>query len=95
MFIEAHGAQTAARQAGFPEVAAAAAAQEGTLRARAGELDAAWRALFASGPLTENPGIHMSVSTKDRLTVQRPAQDQLGAARPSGAKADIGAIELR
>lgn len=57
--------------------------------------DAAWRALFASGPLTENPGIHMSVSTKDRLTVQRPAQDQLGAARPSGAKADIGAIELR
>ena len=44
---EAHGAQTAARQAGFPEVAAAAAAQEGTLRARAGELDAAWRALSA------------------------------------------------
>ena len=44
---EARGAQAAARQAGFPELAAAAAAQEGTLRARAGELDAAWRALSA------------------------------------------------
>ena len=44
---EAHGAQAAARQAGFPDLAAAAAAQEGTLCARAGEFDAAWRALSA------------------------------------------------
>ncbi len=38
-------AQTAAREAGFPELAAAAVAQTGTMRARAGELEAAWRTL--------------------------------------------------
>ncbi len=57
--------------------------------------DAAWRSLFSSGPLDENPDIRMTMSTRERLTVQRLPDDQAGVARPSGAKADIGAIELR
>lgn len=57
--------------------------------------DAAWRELFTNGPLAENPSIDMSLRTAPWLTVERLATDQLGTARASGARADIGAIELR
>jgi hypothetical protein len=56
--------------------------------------DAAWRTLFASGPLVENPGIRMTVSTVPRLTVRPLGVDQLGRARPTSVPADIGAIEM-
>jgi hypothetical protein len=55
--------------------------------------DGVWRDLFSSGTLAENPRIRMTVSTRPRLTVSRPAADQLGTLRPSGVAADIGAIE--
>jgi hypothetical protein len=55
--------------------------------------DAAWSALFSSGPLAENAAITIAVDTRVRLTMQRPAVDQLGQARPAGAPGDIGAIE--
>jgi hypothetical protein len=55
--------------------------------------DAAWRALFSSGPLAENGSIAVAVDTRTRLTAQRPDVDQLGQARPAGAPSDIGAIE--
>ncbi len=57
--------------------------------------DAAWQALFSSGPLAENGSIRMSISTRPRLTVKRLAGDQLGAERPLNAASDIGAIEVR
>lgn len=57
--------------------------------------DAAWRNLFDSGTLAENPSIRVSMSTKARLTVQRLAQDQIGTTRASDHAADIGAVELR
>lgn len=57
--------------------------------------DSAWRALFTSGMLAEDPSIRISVSTRSRLNVQRLPTDQLGTARPSAAHADIGAVELR
>ena len=57
--------------------------------------DEAWRTLFKSGYLTENPNIRIYVSTPARLAVSRLGVDQLGTARPSGAPSDIGAIEVR
>ncbi len=55
--------------------------------------DTEWRALFSSGALAENPGIHVTVSTQPRMTVRRPDTDQLGRARPAASPADVGAIE--
>lgn len=55
--------------------------------------DGAWRTLFSSGPLAENPGIRMTVNTRSRLTVQRESTDQRGNARPANGPGDIGAIE--
>lgn len=55
--------------------------------------DAAWRTLFSSGALSENASITIALDTRVRMTVQRPATDQLGRARPAGANGDIGAIE--
>lgn len=55
--------------------------------------DAAWRTLFASGPLAENPAITIQIDTRVRLTVTRQTLDQRGVARPAGQPADVGAIE--
>jgi hypothetical protein len=55
--------------------------------------DAAWRGLFSTGYLTENPGINVTISTRPRLTVTPVRVDQLGRTRPSNSPADIGAIE--
>jgi hypothetical protein len=57
--------------------------------------DEGWQRLFASGQLTENPHIRMSVSTQRRFTVSPLLVDQLGATRPAHATSDIGAIEAR
>jgi hypothetical protein len=57
--------------------------------------DAAWKALFSSGPLAENARISVSMSSRPRLTVQRLTTDQLGVERPPRAASDIGAIEVR
>lgn len=56
--------------------------------------DAAWRALFSTGALAENPGISITISTRPRLSVTPPTVDQLGRARPAASLADIGAIEV-
>lgn len=56
--------------------------------------DAAWRALFSSGALAENPGISVTISTRPRMTVQPLGTDQLGRLRPSNTRADVGAIEV-
>ena len=53
--------------------------------------DAAWRDLFTTGNLVENPGIRVTISTQPRLTVTPMVVDQLGRSRTS--LADIGAIE--
>lgn len=55
--------------------------------------DQAWRTLFSSGYLAENPRIRIDVSTSPRLAVQRLSVDQRGSARPANAPSDIGAIE--
>jgi hypothetical protein len=55
--------------------------------------DAAWRTLFASGNLAQNPALQVWIDTRPRLRVQREDTDQRGAARPARAPADIGAIE--
>ena len=55
--------------------------------------DAAWRTLFTSGYLAENPSIRVRVDTRPRLTVRRLTVDQRGVARPSGAASDVGSIE--
>ena len=55
--------------------------------------DAAWRGLFASGTLAENPSIQVSMQTRPRLRIQREATDQFRVPRPAEAPADIGAIE--
>ena len=55
--------------------------------------DSVWQTLFTSGYLPENPRIRLDIQTEDTLTVERVEVDQLGAARPSNAWADIGAIE--
>jgi hypothetical protein len=55
--------------------------------------DQAWRELFATGALTENPGLDVAVETLPRLTIRRQTLDQRAAARPEASPADIGAIE--
>jgi hypothetical protein len=58
--------------------------------------DAEWIALFSEGtaPLTENPGITMSVMTQDlNNDVVLEELDQLGRSRPADANGDIGAYE--
>jgi len=56
--------------------------------------DAAWRALFSSGPLAENPSIDVQISTAPRLAVPIQRVDQRFRWRPAHSPADIGAIEL-
>jgi hypothetical protein len=55
--------------------------------------DQAWRELFSSGALAENPAITVSIDTRARLTVRRESTDQLRSPRPDDRLADIGAIE--
>lgn len=55
--------------------------------------DAAWRQLFSTGQLIENPGITVTMSTRPRLRVTPVGVDQLGNTRPTTSPADIGAIE--
>ncbi|MBS1200396.1 MAG: hypothetical protein H6R27_1074, partial [Proteobacteria bacterium] len=55
--------------------------------------DAAWTALFSSGPLAENPRITIRVDTRPQLSVTPLAIDQTGAARSAAGPSDIGAIE--
>ena len=57
--------------------------------------DDAWRSLFSSGPLAENPGMRMKVWTRRELTVRRGDVDQVGTPRAAGQPGDIGAIEGR
>jgi hypothetical protein len=57
--------------------------------------DDAWRALFSSGNLPENPDIRMMIEERRLLTVQRRATDQTGTQRPAGLPADVGAMEFR
>jgi hypothetical protein len=59
----------------------------------AGLDDRAWQALFSTGPLAENPALSIEIDTRPRLSAQRQAVDQTGAARPASRLADIGAIE--
>lgn len=54
---------------------------------------AAWRQLFSTGQLIENPGITVTMSTRPRLSVSPLGVDQLGRPRPTASLADIGAIE--
>ena len=72
------------------------AALQAAIPALAPELlaDESWRSLFTSGPLLENPNLRMRVVTTLRLSVQRPALDQVRAARPANGPGDIGAIEV-
>lgn len=56
--------------------------------------DAAWDALYSSGPLTENPGIIVGIVRQNTLAMQLGALDQLGTARPANGLGDIGAIEV-
>ena len=56
--------------------------------------DAAWDALFSSGPLVENPGITMTLVRQRGLAAQLTPLDQVGTTRPAGALGDIGAIEV-
>lgn len=56
--------------------------------------DAAWRSLFSSGALSENPAITMAIDHRVRLRVQRQPDDQRGVVRSTERAADIGAIEL-
>jgi hypothetical protein len=55
--------------------------------------DQAWRELFSSGALAENPAITIAIDTRARLTVRRESNDQLGTPRPDDGLADIGAID--
>jgi len=55
--------------------------------------DEAWSALFASGPLSENSDISMTVTTEDRAAPALLVEDQRGVARPANGLGDIGAIE--
>jgi hypothetical protein len=57
--------------------------------------DEAWRELFSTGTLAENPRMSIEVDTQPRLTVQRRSVDQLGMTRPASSPSDIGAIERR
>jgi hypothetical protein len=55
--------------------------------------DSIWSALFASGPLTENPYIDILIETSEYRTIATKT-DQLGFPRPENLKGDIGSIEL-
>jgi hypothetical protein len=55
----------------------------------------AWRDLFSSGPLPENPGIRLDLWTKRQTTVRRGDVDQFGVARPADQIGDVGAVEAR
>lgn len=55
--------------------------------------DDAWKALFSSGDLVENPEIRMSVWTRS-FDVLMETVDQLGRERPVNTRGDIGAIEF-
>ena len=56
--------------------------------------DAAWEALFSSGPLAENPGIRMTLLRQSGPQAQLAPVDQAGALRPANVLGDIGAIEV-
>jgi hypothetical protein len=55
--------------------------------------DSAWRTLFSTGSLLENPGIRITISTRPRLNTTPLTEDQVGRRRPATSHADIGAIE--
>jgi hypothetical protein len=55
--------------------------------------DAAWDALFSSGPLAENAGITMTLVRQQQLSTELAPVDQLGAARPAAVLGDVGAID--
>ena len=57
--------------------------------------ETAWRGLFSSGALPENPGIRLDLWTERQTTVRRGDVDQFGAARPAGQPGDVGAVEAR
>lgn len=57
--------------------------------------DSAWRTLFSTGSLAENPGITITISTRPRLSVTPVTVDQLGNSRPATSLGDIGAIEVQ
>ena len=57
--------------------------------------DAAWSALFSSGPLAENPDIVTTIWSQHAYNVALEETDQLGLARPVGVLGDVGAIERR
>jgi hypothetical protein len=56
--------------------------------------DDEWTALFASGPLAENPYLIMFVGEYSVPGFAALELDQLGNARPANTLCDIGAIEL-
>jgi len=57
--------------------------------------DDAWAALFDSGPLAENPSIHMTMMLQATQGFPMLELDQRGTNRPANTLGDIGAIELR
>lgn len=57
--------------------------------------DAAWSALFSSGPLAENPDIVTTLWSQHAFNVTLEETDQLGLARPVDVMGDVGAIERR
>ena len=57
--------------------------------------DDVWSALFAAGPLVENPDIRMNLGISTSDEVAPSALDQTGSLRPVGGAADVGAIEKR
>ena len=57
--------------------------------------DEAWRSLFETGVLAEDPALRAYVWTERSPTVSRLQTDQLGATRAVQYPADIGAVEIR
>ena len=74
-----------------------AALQSESIPGMASEIlgDAAWTALFTSGPLAENPDIVATLWSQHAYSVGLLGADQLGRARPVGGMGDVGAIERR
>ena len=56
--------------------------------------DEAWRSLFQSGVLAEDPSLRSYVWIERSPTVSRLQTDQLGATRAEQYPADIGAVEM-
>jgi hypothetical protein len=56
--------------------------------------DEAWRSLFETGALVENPLLRTIVWVERGPTISRLAADQLGVTRNPEAQADIGAMEI-